>query len=251
MKPSFIEKVIDEDQKETTFPPVVIESSICSQETVAQLKSLLEGVVVRGTAKRPFKGSLYKVAGKTGTAKFNYAKNGKSKVEYRSSFAGYFPADNPRFSCIVVITNPRANGIYGGKTAAPVFRKISDRVYALDKELRTELIAETSSDNMKIKNGIEVEVVAVMNELKIKSNVIGSSDYVKASVKGNELKTSNYKIVNNKVANVKGMTVRDALFILEQQGLTVKIIGRGKVIKQSLSPGSKIIKGKQIEITLG
>ncbi len=251
MKPSFIEKVIDENQKELIFPPVVIESSICSQETVTSLQSLLEGVVLRGTAKKPFKGSLYKVAGKTGTAKINYAKNGKNKVEYRSSFAGYFPADNPRFSCIVVITNPRANGIYGGSTAAPVFRKISDRVYALDKELRTELIANASSDNMKIKNGMEVDVVKVMNELNIKSNTKESSDYVKANVKDNTLKTSNYEIAYNKVANVKGMTVRDALFILEQQGLTVKIVGRGKVIKQSLSPGSKIIKGKQIEITLG
>ena len=251
MKPSFIEKIINEDQKETTFPPVLIESSICSQETVSSLQSLLEGVVLRGTAKKPFKGSLYKVAGKTGTSKINYAKNGKNKVEYRSSFAGYFPADNPRFSCIVVITNPRENGIYGGSTAAPVFRKISDRVYALDKELRTELITEATSDNIKIKNGIEVEVLEVINEYNITSNARGSSDYVKASVKDNVLKTSSYKVSNNKVANVKGMTVRDALFILEQQGLTVTIVGKGKVIKQSLMPGSKIIKGKKIEIILG
>lgn len=251
IKPCFIEKVINEDQKETTFPPVVIESSICSQKTVTALQSLLEGVVTRGTAQTPFKGSLYKVAGKTGTAKINYAKNGKNKVEYRSSFAGYFPADNPRFSCIVVITNPRANGIYGGSTAAPVFRKISDRVYALDKELRTELIAESSSDDMKIKNGIEVEVVEVMNELNIKSDARGGANYVRASVQGNFLKTSNYTIRSKTVANVQGMTVRDALFILEQQGLTVKIIGKGKVVRQSLSPGSAIIKGKQIEIILG
>ena len=251
MKPSFIEKVINEDQKETTFPPVLVESSICSQETVSSLQSLLEGVVSRGTAKKSFKGSLYKVAGKTGTAKINYAQNGKNKVEYRSSFAGYFPADNPRFSCIVVITNPRENGIYGGSTAAPVFRKISDRVYALDKELRTELISEATSDNIKIKNGIEVEVLEIINEFNITSNARGSSDYVKASVKDNVLKTANYKVSNNKVANVKGMTVRDALFILEQQGLTVTIVGKGKVIKQSLVPGSKIIKGNTIEIILG
>lgn len=251
MKPSFIEKVVDENQKEKTFSPFVIESSICSQETVLSLQSLLEGVVLRGTAKKSFKGSLYKVAGKTGTAKINYAKNGENKVEYRSSFAGYFPADNPRFSCIVVITNPRENGIYGGSTAAPVFRKISDRVYALDKELRTELIAEVSSDNIKIKNGIESDVLEVMNEFNIKSSVLGASGYVKASVEDNILKTANYKISNDKVANVKGMTVRDALFILEHQGLTVRVVGRGKVIKQSLLPGSKIIKGKKIEITLG
>lgn len=251
MRPSFIEKVVDANQSVTTFEPKVIESSICSQETATQLQSLLKGVVARGTAKRPFRGSLYDVAGKTGTAKINYAKNGKNKVEYRSSFAGYFPADNPRYSCIVVVTNPRENGFYGGSTAAPVFRKISDRVYALDKELRTQLVASEIPQKLTVKNGMENEVVEVAEGLNIKSDAKGTTAYVHADVKDNQLATHPYKVEGDKVANVKGMTIKDALFILEQQGLSVKIVGKGKVVKQSLTPGSTLVKGKRIEIILG
>ncbi len=251
VKPIFIEKIVDENKKETVFEPHVIKSSICSQETVGKLQELLNGVVERGTAKRPFRGSLYKVAGKTGTAKINYAKNGKSKVEYRSSFAGYFPADNPRYSCIVVVTNPRENGFYGGSTAAPVFRKISDRVYALDKELRTELIAENKKVNVKAMNGLENEMVTVAKTLKMKADVRGENTYVSAKVNQGELSTKELKAQGDQVPNVKGLSAKDALFLLEERGLTVKILGKGKVIKQSLKPGSKVVKGKQIEITLG
>ena len=150
VKPIFIEKIVDEQKGETIFEPAVIKNSICSQETVNKLQELLNGVVEHGTARRPFRGSLYKVAGNR-DSQINYAKMEKTKVEYRSSFAGYFPADHPRYSCIVVVTNPRENGFYGGSTAAPVFRKISDRVYALDKELRTELIAQEKKHQNKSK----------------------------------------------------------------------------------------------------
>ncbi len=251
IKPIFIEKIIAENKEETIFQPAVIKKSICSQETIGKLKELLNGVVENGTAKRPFRGSLYKVAGKTGTAKINYAKNGKSKVEYRSSFAGYFPADNPRYSCIVVLTNPRENGFYGSNTAAPVFRKISDRVYALDKELRTEIVAKNKKLIIRAKNGLENEMVTVAEKLHVNTNVRGENTYVSVKVKGNELKTKPLKNHGKKVPNVKGLTAKDALFLLEERGLTVKISGKGRVVKQSLTPGSKVVKGKQIEIILG
>lgn len=251
VKPIFIEKIVDEQKGETIFEPAVIKNSICSQETVNKLQELLNGVVEHGTARRPFRGSLYKVAGKTGTAKINYAKNGKNKVEYRSSFAGYFPADHPRYSCIVVVTNPRENGFYGGSTAAPVFRKISDRVYALDKELRTELIAQEKNIKIKAKNGLESEIITVAKKLNVKTSSSGENTYVSGVVNKNELKTKPLKTQGDKVPNVKGLSAKDALFLLEDIGLTVKIFGKGKVIKQSMSPGSKVIKGKQIEIILG
>ncbi|MDG1518048.1 MAG: penicillin-binding transpeptidase domain-containing protein [Flavobacteriales bacterium] len=251
VKPIFIEKIINANKEVTEFQPQIIKSSICSEATVKKLQELLKGVVTRGTAKKPFKGSLYEVAGKTGTAKINYAKNGKSKVEYRSSFAGYFPADNPRYTCIVVITNPRQNGFYGGGTAAPVFRKISDRVYALDKELRTELLAKNVKVNIDLKNGLENEYLVIAKELSIETDSRGGQEYANAKVKSNKLKIKQIKTNTDKVPNVKGLTVKDALYLLEQKGLTVKVVGKGKVRKQSLAPGSKIIEGKQIEIILG
>ena len=251
IKPIFIEKIIDESKKETLFQPQIIKSSICSQESVKKLQDLLEGVVENGTAKRPFRGSLYKVAGKTGTAVTNYSTSGIKKKKYRSSFAGYFPADNPRYSCIVVITNPRDNGIYGSSTAAPVFRKISDRVYALDKELRTELAVENNPVNIKSKNGRENEMVTISEKLNIVSNARGSNAYVSAKITKNELQVKALKNLGKNVPNVRGLTVKDALFLLEEKGLKVKITGKGRVLKQSLRPGSKVIKGKQIEIILG
>jgi cell division protein FtsI (penicillin-binding protein 3) len=251
IKPIFIEKIVDENKKETIFEPAVIKKSICSQETVGKLQELLNGVVENGTAKRPFRGSLYKVAGKTGTAKINYAKNGKSKVEYRSSFVGYFPADNPRYSCIVVVTNPRENGFYGSNTAAPVFRKISDRVYALDKKLRTEIVAKNKNSSIHTKNGLENEMVSIAKKLHVNTNVRGENAYVSGKVRQNELKTKPLKNLGWKVPNVKGLTAKDALFLLEEKGLTVRIKGKGKVVKQSLKPGSKVVKGTQIEIVLG
>ena len=251
VKPIFIEKIVDESKKVTLFQPQIIKSSICSQETVIKLQDLLEGVVKNGTAKRPFRGSLYKVAGKTGTAVTNYSTSGIKKKKYRSSFAGYFPADNPRYSCIVVITNPRENGIYGSSTAAPVFRKISDRVYALDKELRTELTVKNNPVNVKSKNGRENEMITISEKLNFVTDVGGSNTYVSSEIKENKLQLKTLKEFGKDVPNVKGLTVKDALFLLEEKGLKVKIKGKGRVVNQSLRPGSKVTKGKQIEIILG
>ena len=251
LKPIFIEKIVGQNNKEILFHPQVIKSSICSRESVNKLQSLLEGVVKVGTAKRPFKGSLYEVAGKTGTAVTNYSASGVTKKKYRSSFVGYFPADKPRYSCIVVITNPRQNGIYGSSTAAPVFRKISDRVYTLDKELRTELIINNKPVNLNTKNGREKEIVTVSENLNIISNTKGSNSYVSARIKKNELQVKPLKELSDNLPNVKGLTIKDALYILERKGLKVSVKGKGRVVRQSLRPGSKIIRGKQIEITLG
>tara|TARA_Y100000766_G_scaffold77352_2_gene65600 strand:- start:1694 stop:3136 length:1443 start_codon:yes stop_codon:yes gene_type:complete len=251
LKPIFIEKIVNQNKKEILFQPQVIKSSICSRESVNKLKGLLEGVVKVGTAKRPFRGSLYKVAGKTGTAVTNYSSSGVTKKKYRSSFVGYFPADNPRYSCIVVITNPRQNGIYGSTTAAPVFRKISDRVYTLDKELRTELVINNKPVNLKTKNGREKEMVTISENFNIISNTKGSSNYVSARIKKNELQMRPLKELGDNLPNVKGLTIKDALYILERKGLKVSVKGKGRVVKQSLRPGSKVVRGKQIEIILG
>ena len=251
LKPIFIEKIVNQNKKEILFQPQVIKSSICSRESVNKLKGLLEGVVKVGTAKRPFRGSLYKVAGKTGTAVTNYSSSGVTKKKYRSSFVGYFPADNPRYSCIVVITNPRQNGIYGSTTAAPVFRKISDRVYTLDKELRTELVINNKPVNLKTKNGREKEMVTISENFNIISNTKGSSNYVSARIKKNELQVRPLKELGDNLPNVKGLTIKDALYILERKGLKVSVKGKGRVVKQSLRPGSKVVRGKQIEIILG
>lgn len=250
VKPMFIERIVTENKQVKEFNPQVLKPSICSKETVEKLQDLLKGVVLRGTAKWPFKRSLYEVAGKTGTAKINYAVNGENKVEYRSSFAGYFPADNPRYSCIVVITNPRENGFYGGSTAAPVFRKISDRIFALDKELRTDLKLKPSKTEFESKITRENELVNVAKELNLKVNAKGSSDLAKAKTNEDKVELQTVDLKGNVVPNLKGLTVKEALFVLEQRGLVVLTKGKGEVIHQSLAPGTKIFKGQTIKIEL-
>lgn len=128
VRPLFVTEIKDGETTKETFEPVVINEQIASNATIKKAKSLLEGVVIRGTGRRVFKNSPYRVAGKTGTAKIS--EGGKYHKIYNASFVGYFPADNPKYSCIVVINKPTAGKYYGGSVAAPAFKEIADKLYS-------------------------------------------------------------------------------------------------------------------------
>jgi cell division protein FtsI (penicillin-binding protein 3) len=130
MKPYLLNAVRDEGNTIKEFGPRVVSESICSNETLQQLKACLEGVCTEGTAKELFKNTPYKVAGKTGTALVADGARGYADKIYQSSFAGFFPAENPQYTIVVVIKNkPHAAVFYGGSVAGPVFKDISDRLY--------------------------------------------------------------------------------------------------------------------------
>jgi cell division protein FtsI (penicillin-binding protein 3) len=142
VKPMFVTEVRDAGIQKRVFKPKVIDKRIASKETIQLAQSLLEGVVENGTGKRTFANSPYKVAGKTGTAQI--AVGGKyNKTNYNASFIGYFPADNPKYSCIVVINNPSAGKYYGGSVAAPAFKEIADKIYATSLALELETKEDT------------------------------------------------------------------------------------------------------------
>ena len=252
LRPTFVEKVCDKQEVMKSFSPKVIKNAICSQETLKQVQSLLEGVVTNGTAKKGLKNTPYTVAGKTGTAQLNYWSRKKGeKTQYLASFAGYFPADNPTYSCIVIVTNPTENGFYGSQVALPVFRKISDRLYSTSASLRRELAKEKVKEKMKLKVGVKDDYQVIANELSIPTldkNIDG--EWVKANYENKLLVMKNKKNNTKGVPNVKSLGLRDAVFLLENTGLNVVIKGSGKVIMQSLQPGSKIIRGKTIELIL-
>ena len=128
VRPMFVKEIRDLGKVVEKFYPTSINQSICSIETLGKLRKMMEGVVERGTGKGCFKGAMYTVAGKTGTAQINYVSRGTQKMTYRASFTGYFPADKPKYSCIVVISNPQGREYYGGTVAAPVFKDIADKV---------------------------------------------------------------------------------------------------------------------------
>ena len=251
MKPQFVKRIQKAGKTIKTFEPVVRHKSICSQKTIDSLKSLLEGVVLRGTAQR-LKNSIYQIAGKTGTAQIAEDKRGYIKGLYNSSFAGYFPADNPKYSCIVTVNKPTAGRYYGSSVAAPVFKEIADKVYAT--QLNINMQKESGNEKVKLPlfaSGYTKDIETIISELNIQidSNYI-STDYA-VSLPGENLAKLGQKIIKPElVPNVKGMGARDAVYLLESLGLKTIISGKGKVKYQSIKPGESLMKYKAIKIEL-
>ena len=231
--------------------------SICSAKTIRKAKAMLEGVVTNGTAKA-LETKAYKIAGKTGTAQVANNKEGYShggKMIYQSSFAGYFPADHPKYSCIVVINSPKGGDYYGVSVAGPVFRKISDYVYAYELGLNEEIkLPETKIENdiPGIAAGRKKDIANVLDELDILNGfAFTKSDWVEAKPDEDGLELNNREIQKGIVPNVKGMGATDAVYLLETNGLRVSVKGRGKVKSQSIKSGAKIQRGQSIVLTLG
>ncbi|HET6225251.1 MAG TPA: penicillin-binding protein [Bacteroidia bacterium] len=255
MRPMFIKEVRKRGKTTQTFSPEIINPSICSQATVKKAKTMMEGVVLNGTAKS-LKASDYQIAGKTGTAQMGMV-NGK--MTYQASFVGYFPADNPKYSCIVVISAPSGDAYYGGAVAGPVFKDVADKVYSTSLEIHKEINAAQKPIAFKvpqIKQGSQEELETVLTTLKIP---------VKGSAKGSELvtgsasdslainlTTSSTETTLRKgiVPNLTGMSARDVLYLLENKGMRVKLIGSGAVSKQSIPAGTPFNRGTEIILQL-
>lgn len=214
--------------------PIVIDNNICSKKTLRKMKIMLEGVVQRGTAKN-LKDDRYKIAGKTGTAHIAKPTGGYDLENYRATFVGYFPAKNPQYSCIVMVEKPnREIGRFGGTVAAPVLKDIADELYSkglLTKSLPLDSIIDTSITKMKFVKTIS-ENVAMQEVLKTKA----STKIVDASV--------------DKMPQVIGMSLRDALFTLEKRGLHVIIKGDGYITEQSIPFGEKVERGQTVILYL-
>ena len=249
--PIIVRSINKVDQEIESFSSPVIKRNICSSSTLKEVKTLLEGVVENGTA-RNINNSYYKIAGKTGTAQKII--NGRYTRNYNTSFAGYFPADEPKFSCIVIIDSPKGFRQYGSNVAAPVFKEIADKIYALDLELHDTFYAEQSQNEgifPVIRAGNREDLEFICRELAIPNQSLSSEDWVKAKVKENAVLWTTDEIAPEVVPDVKGMTLRDAIFLLENHGLTVSHLGTGRIIAQSISPGKKIKKGSRISLKLG
>jgi cell division protein FtsI (penicillin-binding protein 3) len=252
MKPYLISAIREYGKTKQFFQPEVIDDKICSDETIKQVQKLLEGVVENGTAKS-LKSKDYKIAGKTGTAKIAEGKSGYAKKVYQASFVGYFPADNPQYSCIVVVNAPSNGVYYGSSVAGPVFKEIADKIYAtkiqLELEMEDNQIADANGDLYSIKGNTE-DFLALQKGLNIKTDAKDLSEWIICKTEGDQMVVNNLKIEENKVPNVRGMGLKDALFLLENHGLEVLVSGKGKVKRQSLTPGTIIKKGMQITIEL-
>ncbi|GAB3204504.1 penicillin-binding protein [Pontibacter aydingkolensis] len=252
IQPIIVKEISKTNTVIQSFNTRVLNEKICSDETLKKLRSMLEGVVANGTAKNILSKD-YKVAGKTGTAR--KVKNGRYVMEYSTSFAGYFPADNPKYSCIVIIDSPKGVNVYGGDVAAPVFKELADKAYARDLAMHKSLRARVApnKDSMpQVGAGNLDDLSYICNKIGISHHPnITDEEWVKVEQKMRFLDFKPNPVMANKVPDVKGMTLRDALFILGNQQMDVKVVGTGKrVAQQSLEPGTDITKRTKITIVL-
>ncbi len=221
---------------------------IAGINSINTVKKLLEGVVENGTADN-IKHSNYKISGKTGTAK--KVVNGRYANRYYTSFAGFFPSENPKYSCIVVIDNPKKYRIYGSDVAAPVFKEIADKIFISDEKYFQEIKKEDFNFTFpQIRAGYKEDLIYLSNNLSLSNHSKSDGEWVRTKLIDNSIY---WEPINSKihlVPNVVGMTLKDAIYILESRGLNVAFSGKGRVRKQNISPGKLIKKYKSISISL-
>lgn len=251
VKPQFVKEIRQGSEVVEKFDPIIINPQICSIKTLMDLKKLLEGVVERGTAKN-IKARGFSIAGKTGTAKI--ASGGVYSDKYQASFCGYFPAEKPKYSCVVVIQGPTKQ-IYGSVVSGTVFKEIADKVYASDLEntrrKATELIVEEDDPYPFSKNGSKKELAQVFKCLKVPFlDLAHSADFVVSKTGIENVELHDRAFDDERVPNVVGMGLVDAIYIMESNGLEVKIKGSGVVKSQSIDPGAPLVKGKMITLNL-
>ena len=244
IEPIIVKEIKIADHVVETFEAKTLKDKICTDGTLAKVKKMLEGVVERGTAKN-ISNAIYKIAGKTGTAQ--KIVNKKYTQTYYTSFVGYFPADNPKYSCIVVIDNPKGFQRYGSDVAAPVFKEIADKIYARDLDMHKPLAKTVlASDGVfpVIKGGSYEDLKFICDQMSISNHLNSDEDeWVSASVSDNAVVWNKREVIKDIMPDVNGMRLRDALYILENLGLRVRISGSGRVAEQSLAPGTKISRG--------
>ncbi len=253
VKPRFVKEIRFHGKTELTFPTQVIKSSICSRSTLGKVNKMLEGVVTEGTAVN-LKASNFKIAGKTGTTQiFNEKYGYKGKMSYQASFVGYFPAENPKYSCIVVINSPSKDVYYGNQVAGPVFLEIANKVYSTSLSLQ-EAINDKGSKMVEIpfsKNGYSKETITALEKLNIKTVVDKNlGDWVYTQKEDNCIKLGTKRNIENLMPDVVSMGLKDALYLLENKGLIVEVVGRGSIKKQSIIPGTRINKGQKVVLEL-
>lgn len=243
MRPLFVTAIMRNGSIIKSYDPEVIINSIASRSTIRKSKKMMEGVVENGTATN-LKNPNYKIAGKTGTAQIARDKYGYrtgARISYQASFVGYFPAENPLYSCIVVVNAPSTGVYYGNIVAGTVFKEISDKVYA------TRFFRDWAPDNKaNVKpsapdegNGYRADINEVLKNFDVHYRRTADDDWVATRESGDTVRLSGIKISRGLVPDVRGMSLRDAMYLLENSGIRVRFTGRGRVMRQSPEHGAR------------
>lgn len=258
VKPRFVKEIKRNGIVVKAFGTEILEEQIVKKETIAKAKKMLEGVVANGSGKG-LNITAFKVGGKTGTAQIaingSYGRVGERS--YQASFVGYFPAENPQYSCIVVINSPSNGVYYGAAVAGPVFKEIAEKVYSGSLDFiqpindKKDLITKVPSTITAKGN----EMASITKKLALPVSQPETEKYVSRSSKDSTkiiLAENNIEKQLRKgiMPNLHGLSAKDALFLLENNGVHVQILGFGSVQKQSIEAGQKFNKGNKIVLTL-
>lgn len=246
MKPYIVQRTERYGEIVKEFRPTVVQRSIASKSTLTRAKELLETVVTTGTA-RNIQSANYAIAGKTGTAQLNYHKFRASKgIRHQAGFCGFFPAENPIYSCIIVISEPERGGYHGAEVAAPVFRAIADKCFAMKAELHVPVNAKPKEKLATAR--LPTYDAGTTEDIRSSLKWLGI-DYFRerdlpewaviTAERGDSLLVQHRTVPDKTIPSVIGMGLKDAIYLLENRGCRVRVQGVGKVRRQSLAPGTK------------
>jgi cell division protein FtsI (penicillin-binding protein 3) len=252
VKPIFVEEMRSHGKMVKRFNTEVLNNHICSKQTIEQIKKMLEGVVRNGTA-RNLANSNYQIAGKTGTAQLALNKEGYTEALYMASFVGYFPANKPKYSCIVVVNAKSRQIYYGNLVAGPIFREITDRIYVREYEMHEnkEVLAEEVIQAPYSKSGSGSALASTFEYLDLPFEQ-GNKEAMWVSTRSTPdgVVLSSRLITGELVPNVVDMGLKDALYLLERKGMKVVVDGRGTVRNQSVQAGSLIRTGTVVKLNM-
>ncbi len=254
MRPRFVTEVLHNGRIVKSFGTHVIVNSIASRSTINKAKKMMEGVVEEGTAIN-LKNSNYSIAGKTGTAQIAKGNRGYrqgSAISYQASFVGYFPAENPLYSCIVVINAPSNGVYYGNIVAGNVFREIADKVYATNfyRDFKNDKKNSRIASAPEAGNGFRDDIDEVLGDLDVRYRRTSKEDWVATRESGDTVRLVGVGVKQGLVPDVRGMSLRDAIYLLENSGLRVRYNGRGKVLRQSPEHGARVNQGSVVSLDL-
>lgn len=252
MKPYLVNEIRSYGTVIKKNEPVVLNEAIASEATIKQLQECLAAVCTDGTGKLVFATAPYKAAGKTGTAKVNDGKFKYSDGVYQSAFAGYFPAEAPKYSIIVVIKNKQhAANYYGSSVAGPVFREIADHLYKYSQEQQQPYQLNPLADSMLYTfTGMKKEIQSISTQFGFSytDELVGNWRF--SFLKNKTMQSQVFNTAGAVMPDVKGMGLKDALYVLETAGMKVQVNGRGRINNQSVAAGSPVAKGQQIILSL-
>ncbi|RTQ45426.1 PASTA domain-containing protein [Hymenobacter gummosus] len=254
IQPVIVKEIRQADQVLEHYETKVLNPKICSDATLAKVKAMMEGVVTHGTA-RGIRTPDFSIAGKTGTAwKF---KNGRYTKTYSTSFCGYFPADKPKYSCIVVVDSPKNGRIYGADVAAPVFREVADKAMARDQASQRPLLARAPVRKARVPAahvGMQEDLQLVCSRIGVTNQAQGTAadDWVRADTQRSSkaLQWAPLLVQRGRMPSVAGLSRRDALYLLENRGLRVRTVGTGRVSRQSIAAGQPVKRGSSVMLEL-